>query len=205
MLIVGIDEVGRGSLAGPMCIGLFVVSDTCQSEIQKGAPSPITDSKQVTEKRRSLLMSYFLSCKKCKLCDFVVMSMSADKIDRYGISACLSQMIETGLMKLNVQLDDTIVLLDGGLKAPSQYKQMTIIKGDASEFAISAASIIAKVYRDQYMKKQAHVYPGYGFETHVGYGTLAHRQAIQKLGLSLLHRKTFCNKALQGFHAPIDK
>lgn len=190
--LVGIDEVGRGALAGPMCIGLFLVDEKNIHQIQRGAPHVITDSKKTTENRRSHLMSYFLSCKKDTQCDFLVMSLSADKIDRYGISVCLSQMIKTGLVKLNIQMNDTIVLLDGGLKAPPQYKQMTIIKGDASEFAISAASIIAKVYRDEYMKKQSYIYPEYGFEKHVGYGTLVHRQAILKYGLTKIHRTSFC-------------
>ncbi len=205
MKLVGIDEVGRGALAGPVCIGIFLVDEALISQIRDTAPHAITDSKQVTEKRRDALFQYFLKCKKEKLCDFIILSMTAEKVDRYGISLCIKEMIEKGLGTLELNLNATQVLLDGGLKAPVQYTQQTIIKGDVTEFAISCASIVAKVYRDEYMKKQGELYPEYGFEKHVGYGTLAHRQAIQKVGLSLLHRKTFCNNALQGFHAPIDK
>ncbi len=192
MIFVGIDEVGRGALAGPMCIGLFVVDVQNSEQILTHAPHTITDSKQVTEKRRLTLQQYFLKCKKEKLCDFVIMSMSAEKIDRYGVSTCLKQMIEKGLEKLQLDPKVTTVLLDGGLIAPLQYTQKTIIKGDVTEFAISCASIVAKVYRDEYMKAQALICTGYGFENHVGYGTLSHRQAIEKWGLCELHRRSFC-------------
>ncbi len=192
MIIVGIDEVGRGALAGPVCVGVFVVDESNSLKILDNAPYGITDSKQITEKRRDVLFQYFLKCKKEKLCDFVIMSMGADKIDTFGISVCIKQMIEKGLEKLNLDTKSTLVLLDGGLKAPIAYDQKTIIKGDVTEFAISCASIVAKVYRDEHMKKQTHLYPDYGFGKHVGYGTQLHRDMIKKYGQSLLHRKTFC-------------
>ncbi len=196
MTVVGIDEVGRGALAGPVCIGIFIINEEHTAAIRDNAPCAITDSKQVTEKRRDALFAYFLKCKKEKLCDFVILSVTAEKIDRYGISVCIKEMIEKGLGKLALDLKTTHILLDGGLKAPVEYTQQTIIKGDVTEFAISCASIVAKVYRDEYMKKQSELYPLYGFENHVGYGTLAHRKAIQKVGPCVLHRRTFCKNIL---------
>lgn len=195
MEIVGVDEVGRGALAGPVCVGLFRVSSGNATMISSGAPFAITDSKQVTEKRRQVLSKYFLTCKKQGLCDFVVMSMSAEKIDQHGISICIKKMIEKGLEKLSSE-KDTLVLLDGGLHAPTRYNQKTIIKGDVTEFAISCASILAKVYRDTYMKRQAELHPAYGFENHVGYGTAAHQQAIRENGRCDLHRASFCKNII---------
>lgn len=93
---------------------------------------------------------------------------------------------------------DTTVLLDGGLKAPDEYKdQKTIIKGDEKEVCIALASIIAKVIRDRYMVKIAQKYPKYGFEEHKGYGTKKHYEAIQKSGISPLHRLCFLQKTIK--------
>lgn len=110
-----------------------------------------------------------------------------------GISKAIKNCLEKSLKKLNVKPHECQVLLDGGLKAPSIYKnQKTIIKGDEKEWAIAFASIVAKVSRDTLMCRLAKKYPKYCFEIHKGYGTKKHCELIRKYGLSGEHRKCFC-------------
>ncbi len=185
--LVGIDEVGRGPLAGPVSIGVFVIEKRNQRKL-----SLANDSKKLTESKREELFLYFKKLKKEGLCDFVVVHESAKQIDKIGISACIKRAIKKGLSRIDKKPDDCVVRLDGSLKAPEEYKnQQTIIKGDSKEKVIGAASIVAKVTRDKYMIRQAKKYPEYGFEFHKGYGTKKHRDLIQKKGALELHRKTW--------------
>jgi ribonuclease HII len=105
--------------------------------------------------------------------------------------------MKQGLSTLKLDCDACDVRLDGGLKAPKNFKkQKTIIKGDEKEKIIAWASITAKVSRDALMRRAAKKYPQYGFEVHKGYGTVKHRQAIKRHGMSLIHRRSFCKNAL---------
>jgi len=123
-------------------------------------------------------------------------------IDKKGIVFAITLALNNSLRGLNVPNSqvginpkDCLVLLDGGLRAPVEYKyQKTIIKGDEKELAIALASIVAKVIRDALMVKLVDKYPGYGLEKHKGYGTLAHYKAIKKYGLAAIHRKSFLKK-----------
>ncbi|MEI6022467.1 MAG: ribonuclease HII [bacterium] len=191
--IVGIDEVGRGPLAGPVTLCAVV----CSAEFYKKLAryEGLTDSKKLTEKNREHWYTLAKLMKAEGLISFVVVSKSNTHIDRYGISASIKTAVVACLEKLEIDPLHTKVLLDGSLHAPAIYiNQETIIKGDQKEKIISLASIIAKVTRDRYMVKIAKKYPVYGFDIHKGYGTKIHRDAIKKHGMSDLHRKSFCGK-----------
>ena len=180
--IIGIDEVGRGPIAGPVTVCACMIS----ADIGKKYKG-IKDSKKLSEKKREEIFSII----KGKV-QYKVTSISAKEIDKKGISFCIKKALATSI---SIFPTDTLVLLDGGLKAPSEFKkQKTIIKGDEKEVCIALASIIAKVTRDRYMCKMAKKHPQYGFEGHKGYGTRAHYMAIEKSGKSPLHRLTFLQK-----------
>lgn len=192
--LIGIDEVGRGPLAGP--VGLCATAVEMKN-IKKVFSNflNLTDSKKLSEKLRDEIFilkdsipEIFYSVKYC----------SAKEIDKIGISKCIKKCIENCLKDLKKQgIDETNskVLLDGSLHAPIQYvNQLTIIRGDASEQIISLASVIAKVSRDNHMKKLHKKNPQYNFAQHKGYGTKEHIKSIKKNGFSTEHRKTFCTK-----------
>ena len=187
--VVGIDEVGRGSLAGPVATGAFKMSVDFSA---KGF-GRIKDSKKLTPEKREEIVEKLKILKKEKLVDYYVCYESAKRIDGLGLSKTIRNCLEKALSKLNVTPEECLVLLDGGLKAPQKYKnQKMIIKGDEKERAIAFASIVAKVSRDALMCKLAKKYPEYCFEIHKGYGTKMHRELIKKNGLCFEHRKLFC-------------
>jgi ribonuclease HII len=187
--IIGIDEVGRGPLAGPVAIGAFKMS----ADFDGKYFGKIKDSKKLTPEKREVIAEKLQKLKKDKIVDFFVCFQSAKQIDKIGLSKAIKNCIESGFKKLKVKPEECLVLLDGGLKAPKKYKnQKTIIKGDEKERAIAFASIVAKVKRDALMCKLAKKYPEYLFEVHKGYGTKKHRELIKKHGLSAEHRKYFC-------------
>jgi ribonuclease HII len=188
LFIIGIDEVGRGPIAGPVAVGAFVFLTPESKKLFKG----VKESKQLTEQKRE---EWFLIIEKAKQdghVDFCVTFQSEKIIDTKGLSFAIRKALTTSLEALEIEAEKALVLLDGGLKAPSRYKnQKTIIKGDEKEKAIALASICAKVLRDRKMNKLAKKHSGYGFEAHKGYGTRAHYSAIRKLGLLDAHRRSF--------------
>lgn len=192
---IGIDEVGRGALAGPVSVGGFLIykkTENIFNQKVKEFVVPLRDSKKLSKVQRDKWNSFLYELRKEKLCDFCVAHVSAETIDEKGISFALSKGVSMVLKKLTENKGSIAVLLDGGLKAPSIYKnQKTIIKGDETEYAISFASIIAKVSRDTLVSKYDSTYPQYGFSSHVGYGTPFHIEAIKKEGSSDVHRKSF--------------
>lgn len=209
--IIGIDEVGRGPIAGPVAVGAFILPaelntwDYWNTEgnrtLSDSVLFPLHDSKKLTEKRREAWFSFLENTEAQLRCSYSVKMVSASSIDRRGIvpaiktalASALNSVVEeqrgeTSLLKGEVQ-----VLLDGNLRAPEEFEnQKTIIRGDEKEPAIALASIMAKVTRDRYMCKLAEKFPDYDLQSHKGYGTKAHIEAIKKHGLSEMHRKTFC-------------
>jgi ribonuclease HII len=142
--------------------------------------------------KREEIFEKIKDARSVKKVEFVVIMESAKIIDAKGISWAIKKAIKKCLKKLGVHPDQTLVLLDGGIKAPVEFiHQKTIIRGDDKELVISLASICAKVTRDAHMRKMAKKYPQYGLEVHKGYGTLRHRTAIRKHGTSPIHRKSF--------------
>ncbi len=186
---IGIDEAGRGPLAGPVAVGAFLFRAGLTSEIKK-MPIPLRDSKKLTEIQREIWFAKILEWQKEGKADFSVSFAAASAIDKIGISQCIKNSLAKSLEK--IYMKDCIILLDGGLKAPEKYKnQKTIIKGDEKEPAISLASICVKVLRDRLMKKYAKKFPNYGLEKHKGYGTAKHYENIRLFGVCSLHRKSY--------------
>jgi len=189
--VVGIDEVGRGPLAGPVAVCAFKMPVNL-SVIGFG---PLKDSKKLTPQKREEISAKLKILKKEGKVDFSVCYESAKNIDRIGISKCIKNCLAKGLKNIKAKPEECLVLLDGGLKAPEEFKnQETIIKGDEKERVIAFASIVAKVSRDALMCKLAKKHAGYFFEIHKGYGTSKHCEAIKKNGLSLEHRRSFCKR-----------
>lgn len=189
--IIGIDEVGRGPVAGPVSVGIVVVEESFDfSKI-----GSFTDSKKMTAKAREHIYESALHVRTAELISFGVYSVDAKKIDELGISRAIAHAIASGLTVLAPNPGQVSLFLDGSLWAPPQYAQETIIRGDALVPAISLASVVAKVERDRYMSQVAHTdFPEYGFAAHKGYGTKAHMSAIKKHGLSPLHRASFLQR-----------
>lgn len=198
--IVGIDEVGRGPIAGPVAVCAFLLDTDFQKEVEafsKENKLPLRDSKKLTEKMRDKWYEFLVKSKKQRKCDFSFSLVSACDIDTYGIVPAIKKALSTSLKKVAIDTSVKIVL-DGGLKAPSEYtNQESFIKGDELYPVISLASIVAKVSRDTLMKKYAKEFPEYGFENNAGYGTKAHYEAIQKYGLTPLHRKSFLKSLIK--------
>jgi ribonuclease HII len=187
--VVGIDEVGRGPLAGPVAVCAFKM----RTNFNAKSFGRIKDSKKLTPEKRQGIFYKLAKLKKEKIVNYFVCYESARKIDKIGLSRAIKSCLEKALGKLKCKPNECLVLLDGGLKAPQKYKnQKTIIKGDEKERAIAFASIVAKVRRDALMCKLSKKYPKYSFEIHKGYGTKRHCEAIKKNGLCFEHRKCFC-------------
>ena len=189
--IVGVDEAGRGPLAGPVSVGIAVVSADFDWDMIPG----VGDSKKVSPKNREAIFRRVKLLKKQKLLDFAVTLISAKIIDRIGITKAVMHGIIQSLKKLHIDPQYAEVRLDGLLKAPPEYIfQKTIIRGDAKEKIIGLASIMAKVTRDAHMVRIARDYPQYSFEIHKGYGTAKHRIALENHGFTPAHRRSFCKK-----------
>jgi ribonuclease HII len=195
--LIGVDEAGRGPLAGPVAVGVVCVAHDFNWCLIEG----VNDSKKLSEKKREAIYVRAKELQKEGKLDFAVCLVSAKTIDTIGIVPSIQKAMNQALQKLHRQglcigeFEDVLVKLDGGLKAPSEYiHQETIIKGDSKEKVIGLASIMAKVTRDRAMVRLSKdkEYAKYGFEVHKGYGTKVHREAILKNGLSKEHRATFC-------------
>ncbi len=190
--IVGIDEVGRGPLAGPVAVGAFKIP----TDFPIRGFGPIKDSKKLTPEIREEFYKKLLVLKKEKKIDFAVSYESAKNIDKFGLSKAIKNCLESSIKKLHLNPKECLILLDGGLKAPKIFKQQTIIKGDEKKRAIAFASIVAKVLRDRKMVKLTEKFPKYLFEIHKGYGTKKHRELIKQFGICSEHRVYFCRKIL---------
>jgi len=195
MIIIGIDEAGRGPLAGPVAVGAVMFSKN-----EKFNFTGLADSKKLTPLHREVWFKKIKVWHKEGKLQFAVALVSNTVIDKKGIVPAINLGIERCLKKLNVNPKHTHVFLDGGLKAPAYFtNQETIIKGDEKIPAISLASITAKVTRDKRMVTVSKIYPHYGFETHKGYGTKIHADAISKHGISKIHRKSFLKNFSQSY------
>ena len=192
--LIGIDEVGRGPIAGPVAVGAFCVSLSDLPKIKRIFKG-VKESKQLSESKREEWFSIIEEHKKSGLINFRVAFQSEKTIDKKGLSFALNSALATSLREVRPSGGPTStcrVLLDGGLKAPVEFtNQKTIIKGDEKELVIALASICAKVLRDRKMNRLGKKNPNYGFEFHKGYGTKAHYAAIESSGPLSSHRKSF--------------
>lgn len=186
---VGVDEVGRGPLAGPVTVCTLAVFEGFDNKFFKG----ITDSKKLTKNSREEWSKKLHRARREGKINFAVSSVSARRIDEKGISWAVRVAISTALRRLDLNEKKAHIFLDGLLKAPKKFvQQKTIIGGDRKNKLISAASVVAKVHRDAYMVRLSKRYKKYKFDVHKGYGTKIHKIAIKKHGLSKQHRKSFC-------------
>jgi len=199
--LIGIDEVGRGPLAGPVGVGVVLIPYDFDWSFIEG----VGDSKKLTPENREAIFRQTKHLKQNQQLNFAVTLVKAEVIDKIGIVPAIRLAMARGLKKITTSLPETdlgidvMVKLDGGLKAPAVFKeQETIIKGDSKEKVIGLASIMAKVTRDKRMEKLAKRadFLNYGFEKHKGYGTKFHREMIMEYGLSMEHRRSFCKNIL---------
>ncbi len=183
--IAGIDEVGRGPLAGPVYAAAVILP---VGEIIDG----INDSKKLSEKKRESLYDIIAEKAIC----WTTASVEPDVIDEINIRQATHLAMKNAVDKLDIKAE--FLLIDGNDKIPFDYPYEYLIKGDGCSQSIAAASIMAKVTRDRYMKQMAEVYPEYYFEKHKGYGTKIHMEAIREHGICPLHRKTFITPKVLG-------
>jgi ribonuclease HII len=191
--LIGIDEAGRGPLAGPVSIGAVIVRKDFNTKILKG----VRDSKKLSEIQREVWFKKLKQWKKEGKLDYSVALVGSTIIDTKGISHAIRKGISRCLKKLEADHRYCSVLLDGSLYAPKKFlNQKTIIGGDDKIKIISLASIAAKVTRDRKMKRLAKIFYKYDFHIHKGYGTKLHRQKILKFGPSEIHRMSFLSGLL---------
>lgn len=203
-IVLGIDEVGRGPLAGPVTLCISKIEKAkigfVKRELQRlaGKPYPVgKDSKKMTHTEREFWYGYLNILNKEKKCTLLKMSASAKQIDTKGVAVCIQQIVDTLVGRAIGDMDPMCFELraDAGLKTKRNIcRQKDVVHGDEKEFVISIASVYAKVTRDRYMTKigKKGEFAAYGFDIHKGYGTEKHRAAITTHGLSREHRKSFC-------------
>ena len=181
--IAGVDEVGRGPLAGPVvCAAVIMPLD--EESIIIG----VDDSKKLSAKKREALAEEI----KKRALAYTIVEVSEKEIDEINILEATKLGMKRALETLSITPET--VLTDGNMTLDISFPQRSIIQGDALSYSIGAASIIAKVYRDNRMDEYAKEYPQYAFESNKGYGTAAHIQAIKEYGLCPIHRRTFTKK-----------
>ena len=176
--ICGVDEAGRGPLAGPVCAAAVILPD---NHIIEG----VNDSKKLTEKKREALYDVI----KEEALAYSIAFANEKEIDELNILQATYLAMKRAVEGLDIEAD--YALIDGNRMPPLNIDCETVIKGDAKSESIAAASILAKVTRDRYMLEMAEKYPEYQFEKHKGYGTKLHYEMLDKYGESEIHRKTF--------------
>lgn len=181
--IAGVDEAGRGPLAGPVYAAAVILPDDVFIE-------GINDSKKLSEKRREEL--YDIICEKAVA--YNICSVDEKRIDEINILNATHEAMNGAVAGLNVKPD--YVIIDGNSIKGMTLPHETVVKGDAKSVSIAAASILAKVSRDRFICEMAEKYPEYGFDRHKGYGTAAHNEAVLKYGPCPIHRRTFLKKLL---------
>ena len=179
--IAGIDEVGRGPLCGPVV--------TCVVVLEKGKLiEGVNDSKKVSEKKRNLLYDKILD----SVVDYSIGIVDEKVIDDINILNATKLAMKQCVNDLKIK--PTHILVDAVTKLDIDIPYTSIIKGDMKSYTIACASIIAKVYRDRLMEEYDKIYPEYDFKSNKGYGTKKHVEAIEKYGLTKIHRRSFCKK-----------
>lgn len=183
--IAGIDEAGRGPLAGPVYAAAVILPPDIRLD-------GINDSKKLSPKKREELFDEITKKAVC----YSIFSVDEKKIDEINILNATHMAMNGAAASLSQKPD--YVIIDGNSIKNMTFPHETIVKGDAKSISIAAASVLAKVARDRYITKMAERYPEYGFEKHKGYGTKEHTDAILKYGVTPIHRKTFLKKLLEG-------
>lgn len=180
-IVCGVDEAGRGPLAGPVCAAAVILPDGLIIE-------GLDDSKKLTEKKRDAL--YDVICEDAIA--YSIAFASVEEIEELNILQATFLAMKRAVEGLNVKPD--LALVDGNQKPPLEIQARTLVKGDAKSPSIAAASILAKVTRDRLMTEIAEQYPEYEFPRHKGYGTKLHYEKIMEHGISPVHRRSFLKK-----------
>ena len=180
-VVGGVDEAGRGPLAGPVCAAAVILP---RGLVIEG----LNDSKKLTEKRRESLYGEITSSAEA----YGIAFASVEEIEKLNILGATYLAMNRAIAALGREID--LALIDGNRNAGIEYPSRTVVKGDSLCASIAAASVLAKVTRDRYMTELDERYPGYGFAKHKGYGTKAHYAAIRELGASPVHRPSFLRK-----------
>jgi len=183
-LIAGIDEAGRGPLAGPVVAAAILINQKDFNLLKNN--KLIRDSKQLSEKQRDQAYNFIIN--KIKFGTGIV---SEKEIDRINIREATKKAMIKAIKSLEKKTKIDFIILDGNMSLDVKYNQKTIIKGDQKVLSCSVASIIAKVTRDKIMIKYDKKYPLYNFKKHKGYGTKEHYANIKKYGICKIHRKSF--------------
>lgn len=187
-VICGIDEAGRGPLAGPVCAAAVILP--LGTEIEG-----LNDSKKLTEKKREALFPIIQE----KAVAYGIGFASEQEIDEINILNATFLAMRRAVEAMNISSD--LLLIDGNQKPKIGIgEEVTVVKGDMKSVSIAAASVLAKVSRDRYMLEQALKYPQYSFEKHKGYGTKLHYEKIAEFGVAPIHRRTFLKKILGEAH-----
>lgn len=181
VILAGMDEVGRGPLAGPVVVACAVMPETPLIEY-------VNDSKKVTQKRREAVCEKLVETAKAHSIAWVWQ----DVIDEINILEATKRAFHDAFIQIGLPVTDVLIDALTGLDIPA--RQHPLIHGDALSYSIACASILAKVARDRYMTEQDAVYPQYGFQSNKGYGTAAHIAAIREFGPCPLHRRSFIQK-----------
>ena len=183
-VVCGVDEAGRGPLAGPVYAAAVILPDGLED-------MGINDSKKMSEKKREALFDIIIENATAYGIGFA----TETEIDEINILNATFLAMRRAVEAMGVKPD--LVLVDGNRKPKTGYEEMTLVKGDAKSISISAASILAKVSRDRYMKDLAERHPEYKFEQHKGYGTKLHYEMIEQYGILPDHRRSFLKKILE--------
>jgi len=185
-VICGVDEVGRGCLAGPVCAAAVILDMKSLLKLPAKDLNLVRDSKKLSSNQRQTIIPKILAHAQAVQIEFSTPS----EIDQLNILNGTFLAMRRAIHKLTLR--PSLVLVDGNQKIPElELLQWPIVGGDAVTFSIAAASILAKDWRDQYMIQLEQKWPGYGFDKHVGYGTKQHLQALSQLGITQEHRKSF--------------
>ncbi len=185
--VAGVDEVGRGPLAGPVVCAAVILP--LEEEVRIAG---IDDSKKLSAKKRELLAEQIKRTARA----YSICEVDAQTIDEINILQATRLCMKRAVESLRLSAD--MVLTDGNMTLDISVPQRSIVKGDALVCSIGAASILAKVYRDTLMREYAKEFPEYGFEKNAGYGTAVHIQAIRETGICRIHRKTFVKNFWDG-------
>lgn len=184
--VAGADEAGRGCLAGPLVAAAVLIDYETLSPADRRALAGLHDSKQMSAEQREELYPTVLRA----AARVSVVARSARGIDERGLHVTNLEALASALARL-APGDDATCLVDGFPLRECAVPHRAVVGGDGTSAAIAAASVIAKVSRDRYMRGAARLHPGWGFEEHVGYSTPEHRAAIERIGISPLHRRSF--------------
>ena len=185
-LVCGVDEAGRGPLAGPV-VAAAVILD--RRRFRGMLRQELDDSKVLTRETREVCYRELFACAKIGMVSIGVGAASAREVDRINILRASLLAMARAVTALGITPD--IALVDGNVAPPLPCPVKTVVKGDALSFSIAAASVVAKVTRDRIMRALACRYPGYGWETNVGYSTAEHFAGIGRLGVTPHHRRSF--------------